>query len=60
MPCKPHDQPIEAAAEQGEVLLDGPGGLATSLTPEAAGQSARALASAADRAQQGIDDEPGD
>lgn len=43
----PYDVPIHAAAEQGEVVLDGPEGLATSLTPAAAKQSARDIAAAA-------------
>lgn len=51
MPCKPRDEPIHAAAEHGEVLLDGPDGLATSLTPRAARRSARAIATAARHAQ---------
>lgn len=47
----PHDTPIDAAAEHGEVLLDGPDGLATSLTPEAARRSATRIAKAAERAE---------
>ncbi len=33
---KPLEQPSHVAAEQGEVLVDGPNGIALSLTPEAA------------------------
>lgn len=44
----PHDTPIHAAAEHGEVVLDGPDGLATSLTPAAARKSADHLHRAAD------------
>ena len=47
MPVKPYDTPIGATAEQGEVVLDGPDGNATSLTPEAARRSAARLAQAA-------------
>lgn len=46
----PHDTPTEATAENGEVLLDGPDGLATSMTPEAARKSAAAINAAADEA----------
>ena len=47
----PSDTPIESAAEQGEVLLDGPDGLAASLTPDAARRSAKRLAKAAETAE---------
>jgi len=50
MSNKPHDTPTRATAEQGEVMLDGPGGLALSLTPHAAAKSAVAMAKAATRA----------
>jgi hypothetical protein len=32
----PHDTASELAAEDGEVIIDGPGGVAFSFTPEAA------------------------
>ncbi|MBU0644934.1 MAG: hypothetical protein KKA78_17265 [Alphaproteobacteria bacterium] len=35
-PLKPYDQPSDVAAEEGEVIVDGPDGVAVSLTPEAA------------------------
>lgn len=47
----PHDAPTEASAENGEVMLDGPDGLAVSLTPAAAAASAVAIARAADAAR---------
>ncbi|MEG3175894.1 hypothetical protein U1872_06605 [Sphingomonas sp. RB3P16] len=47
----PLDAPIDAAAEHGEVILDGPEGLAASLTPAAAKRSARRIAKAADIAE---------
>jgi hypothetical protein len=47
----PHDTPTTACAEEGEVMLDGPAGLAVSLTPEAAAASATAIARAADEAR---------
>ena len=47
MARKPHDEPIHAAAEHGEVVLEGPDGLATSLTPSAARSSAEHLVAAA-------------
>lgn len=53
----PYDTPILAAAEHGEVVLDGPDGLATSLTPDAARRSARQFNRAADLAEQDPDAE---
>lgn len=53
----PHDEPIQAAAEHGEVILDGPDGLATSLTPGAARQSARDIEQAATMAEREPDAE---
>jgi hypothetical protein len=50
MSNKPHDIPTKATAEKGEVMLDGPDGLALSLTPSAASKSAEAMAKAADKA----------
>ncbi|MDO7843226.1 hypothetical protein [Sphingomonas immobilis] len=50
MPNKPYDEATKATAEQGEVMLDGPDGLAVSLTPEAASRSAHAIRTAADEA----------
>lgn len=43
----PYDTPILAAAEHGVVVLDGPDGLATSLTPAAARKSAHRIRRAA-------------
>jgi hypothetical protein len=40
---KPHDLPIEVAAENGEVILDGLDGLAISLTPQAAAETSDRL-----------------
>ncbi|MBW4331739.1 hypothetical protein KY084_12745 [Stakelama sp. CBK3Z-3] len=51
-PHKPHDKPVKAVAESGEVLLDGPQGVALSLTPDAARKTAEALNRAADEADQ--------
>ena len=51
MSRKPFDEPIHAAAEHGEVVLEGPDGLAASLTPAAALLSAEHLAAAARQAQ---------
>lgn len=50
MPVSAHDIPISASAEGGEILLDGPDGLATSLTPAAATQSAKHLTEAVESA----------
>lgn len=47
---KPLADPMKAVAEQGQVLIDGPDGLAASFTPGAARESADALIHAADDA----------
>jgi hypothetical protein len=58
MSNKPHDTPTKVTAEQGEVMLDGPGGLALSFTPHAAAKSAAAMAKAATKAGRQTDDAP--
>ena len=50
MAQQPHDTPTKATAEHGEVMLDGPDGLAVSLTPEAAHKSAADISRAATEA----------
>ena len=40
---KPTDRPLEVAAEEGEVLIEGPDGIALSMTPEAAEESSNRL-----------------
>lgn len=47
----PHSQPSFVVAEQGEVLVDGPDGLATALTPDAAEETGRRLVQAANEAR---------
>ena len=47
---KPYDTPASATAEEGEVMLDGPAGVALSLTPGAARATARSIAEAAAKA----------
>ncbi|WP_332805618.1 hypothetical protein [Sphingomonas sp. RT2P30] len=55
----PHDVPMDAVAEQGFVLVDGPDGVAVTLTPKAASGSAQSIAQAAsDAAQQKPEDPP--
>jgi hypothetical protein len=49
-PPKPHDKPSRVAAEEGEVLIDGPNGIALSLTPEAAEETSQRLLDGAVRA----------
>jgi len=51
MTTKAHDVPTTVTAEEGEVMLDGPDGLAVSFTPDAASKSAAAIAEAATKAQ---------
>jgi len=51
MTKQPEKTPAEATAEHGEVMIDGPGGLALSLTPDAARETARVIHEAACLAQ---------
>ena len=46
-----HKAPFDANAEEGDVVIDCPGGLAYSMTPEAAAATSDRLADAADAAQ---------
>lgn len=43
MTIKPHDSPSDVTAEEGEVVVDGPGGVALSFTPEAAAETSDRL-----------------
>lgn len=47
-----HDRPSSVVAEAGEVLVDGPNGVATALTPDAAEETGRRLIAAASVARQ--------
>ena len=47
----PSDQPGNASAEAGIVLLDGPGNIAAAMTPEAAQATAEKLLHAAELAR---------
>ena len=49
-------EPGIAAAEEGLVILDGPNGVAVTMTPEAAVGTGRSLISAAEAANQQIQD----
>ena len=40
---KPFDTPSDVAAEEGEVLVDGPGSIAFSFTPDAAAETSERL-----------------
>ncbi|WP_346015411.1 hypothetical protein [Sphingomonas sp. GC_Shp_1] len=50
VPQTPETDPGVAAAESGEVLLDGPDGVAVSMTPESADETGRRLIVAAKEA----------
>jgi hypothetical protein len=52
---KPCDDPGVASAEKGEVLLDGPDGIAISMTADAAETTARGLHEAAQEARRQLD-----
>ncbi|WP_170318354.1 hypothetical protein [Sphingomonas sp. PAMC 26621] len=56
MPKDPHSKPMDVVAEGGEVLLDGPEGLAESFTPDAARKSAERLREAARDAESDAED----
>lgn len=49
---KPEDKPGVASAEQGQVTLDGPDGMAIAMTPAAAAETGRRLIEAARLAEQ--------
>ena len=46
-----HSLPSEVNAEQGQVLVEGPDGVAVSLTPDAAEETGRRLIDAASQAR---------
>jgi hypothetical protein len=48
---KAYDEPTKVTATDGEVTLDGPDGVAVSMTPNAAATTARRLSDAADEAR---------
>lgn len=49
--AKVHDTPSDVSAEDGEVHIDGPDGVAVSLTPEAAAETSDRLLGCASQAQ---------
>ena len=46
-----HGEPSEVTAEQGDVIVEGPNGVAVTLTPEAAEETARRMMRAASEAR---------
>ncbi|MEG3180144.1 hypothetical protein [Sphingomonas sp. LT1P40] len=48
---EPFSEPGTASADSGMVILDGPGGVAIAMTPDAAEVTARNLKAAADEAR---------
>jgi len=50
-PIEPRQDPGHATAERGVVLLDGPDGVAVTMTPDAATRTADSLYRAADEAR---------
>ncbi len=54
---QPGNQPGEAVAEDGFVLLDGPDGAAVSMTPDAAEETGRRLIAAAQDARRQLGEE---
>jgi hypothetical protein len=53
----PETEPGVASAECGQVMLDGPDGVAIAMTPEAARETGRRLIAAADEAERQLGDE---
>ena len=54
MPTKSHSferDPSEVAVEHGQVIVDGPDGVAVTMSPEAAEETARRLLQAAEKAR---------
>lgn len=47
----PYDVASHVTAEEGEVMIDGPGGLAVAMTPEAAEETGRRLLEASTEAR---------
>lgn len=47
----PYDKPSHVEAEAGEILMDGPDGLAAAFTPDAAEETGRRLMKAAEEAR---------
>jgi hypothetical protein len=47
----PYDTPSDVTAENGEVLIDGPDGIAISMTPDAAAETSDRLLHGAAQAQ---------
>lgn len=50
-----HGQPSEVVAEQGDVIVEGPDGVAITLTPDAAEETGRRMMAAADEARRQAD-----
>jgi len=50
-PVASHSEPSVVNAEQGKVLVEGPDGVAVTLTPDAAEETARRLVTAASEAR---------
>lgn len=55
-PPKPHETPGIASAEDGMVVLDGPNGLAVTMTPQAAARTGQSLIEAAGLAEKQVHD----
>jgi hypothetical protein len=51
MDSKTHDEPSNVSAEQGEVVVDGPDGVAVTLTPDAAEETSQRLTDGAAQAR---------
>ncbi|MBT2186779.1 hypothetical protein [Sphingobium nicotianae] len=57
---RPANEPGIASAEDGVVILDGPAGIAVTMTPGAAARTGQSLISAAESAEKQLADRRGD
>ena len=51
-----HGEPSEVLAEQGDVIVEGPNGVAVTLTPDAAEETGRRMLRAATEARRQLQD----
>jgi hypothetical protein len=58
MTQKVHDKPSSVSGEAGEVMVDGPDGVAVSLTPAAARETSARLRTGADEAEAALEHRP--
>ena len=55
--AQPEKFPSDVAAEQGQVIVDGPDGVAVTMSPDAADETARRLTQAVEKARRQVPEE---